>query len=64
MAPPNIPVLQAACMANLFYCSRPVIVASCVFRNLKRGAVPGGTFQVYIFKGVQNLAYNFFHIKC
>jgi len=25
--------------------------------------VPEGAFQVYIFKSVQNLAQNFFHIK-
>ena len=36
-----------------------------VFRNLKRGCRPGGTFLVYIFKGVQmftNLSI-FYHIQ-
>jgi len=34
-----------------------------VFRNLKRGGVPGGIFQVYIFKSVQNVALNIFALN-
>ena len=36
-----------------------VVVVSDVFRNLKRGGVAMGTFQVYIFKSVQNVALQF-----
>ena len=39
-------------------------LASGVFRNLiMDGGCPGGTFQVYIFRSVQILAYNFFTLK-
>ena len=53
---------SVACMRQVRYeYSTDRRLASGVFRNLKRGC-PGGTFQVYISKSVQILAY-FFTLK-
>ena len=41
---------------------RGYAAASGVFRNMKR-RMPGGAFQVYVFKCVQILAHKFVHIK-